>query len=557
MDLPFPAYRGSDNFVFVSYAHKDDEEVYRDLIWLHDNGIKIWYDEGIRAGSSWRDEIAKAIEACTLFLYYVSPFSLRSEHCAREISYALDLEKAVLPVFLCPAELPPGLKLSLGHKQAIERHRYQESVFLAKLLEATLGGAIEDDLPAAAIVRNYALPDRKIAIALLPFRHLGSNEEHEFLAEGISQDCTTMLCRISGLYVISRNSTHMYKDRAVNYREIGSQLGVGLLVDGTLRISGTKLRLSVQLVDTSSEATVWAARIDSQIDDIFDLQDELTEAIVTQLLPNIQIAEALRVDEVRMDAWSHFKKGWAAWNYNYTKTSSEIAISHMKNAIAADPNYADPYAALGVIYANRVSVGWSPDLSEMVQASEYAEKSLALAPNNPLALYAIAVYGNVTGDRKGALSQIERAIQLEPCNSNYLALAGVLTAAEKETEKGIELCERALRLSPQDPRIHMLYFNLSLAFFWSGRFEEMLDALNLSVRVRESDNAYAAFGLVFANLNLDRIEEARKCLDRAMANSSIDPRLVIATLLNEENIIDENKKAIALRSKNRFEALLN
>ena len=136
MERPFQAYQGDEPYVFVCYAHEDADAVYPEIAWLHDHGVKIWYDEGISPGSEWPDALAKAIKGCHLFLYYVSPRAGASEHCRRELNFALDQSRVTLAVHLEETDLPDGLNLSLGNRQAILRYELAREVYRTKLVSA-------------------------------------------------------------------------------------------------------------------------------------------------------------------------------------------------------------------------------------------------------------------------------------------------------------------------------------------------------------------------------------------------------------------------------------
>ena len=157
MARPFSAYDGNEPYVFVSYAHQDAELVYRELTWLRDQGFNIWYDEGIQPGNRWRDELANAIDGCELFLFLVTEAAVRSENCQQETDYALDHGCRMLLVYLESVELPPGLALSLGHRQAIIRDDQDEAQFRAKLVKSIKAG-LDKRTPGVTPIRR--IPDR-------------------------------------------------------------------------------------------------------------------------------------------------------------------------------------------------------------------------------------------------------------------------------------------------------------------------------------------------------------------------------------------------------------
>ena len=506
LKLPFAAYSGEDPSVFVSYAHRDQQPVYQDLSRFHDHGLKLWYDEGIRLGAPWRDEVASAIDRANVFVFYVSEASIGSVACVQEINYALDNNNPILTVFLTNHPLTPGLKMSLGGVQGIERFRLNYEDYCAKAasgIEALLAGgctAFKPDV-ATQIIQSYGSVDRGVSIAVMPFESLSSDPENAFLADGLTEDVTTTLSRMPHTFVVSRNSCRAFRERSVDARQAGQELGVNYVVEGGVQSSSTRLRVSVSLVDCRTGAKLWADRLERPLADLFDLQDELAASLCAQLQPNLVLAEAERVRSDNVSAWAHFHKGWAIWNFTYDEEASVKAIAAFEEAIRIDPDYAPPYAALSIVHTNRAGVGWASDLfAEIGKSRAAADRANALAPDHALTNYALAILCNAFGDRREGLALIERALELEPCNASIMALTGVLNGACGNTQKGIELIQTAMRLSPRDPRLHMLFNNLWMAHMCAGDWNAMTEACQQSLRVKRDSNPWAVCGMIIANV---------------------------------------------------------
>ena len=393
-----------------------------------------------------------------------------------EIDYALDLSKPILIIMLDPTELSPGLQLSLKNKQAIERFRYNKVTYLMRLLQS-VRGLPQEEVPRSTqrLSRDQdSSPRSSISLAILPFDNLNNDGTHDVLADGLTQDLTTLFSRIPEFFVISRTSANAYRKEYTGVRKIGSELGVNYLIQGTVRAMSNQLRVSVELVDCKTEANVWAQTFDKEISNLFDVQDEITHTICAQLQPTLTLSELRYAErQTNLDAWSLYQKGWASWIFSFTKDASETAVEDLHAALKAEPNYAIVHASLCVICANRVATGWSEEpLTELATAHTHLRKALEIAPTNPTVCYAHAVFLNATGQRDEALGQIEKATQLEACNPTSQALAGVLISMSSESREGIRRCEHALELSPFDPRLHMLYVNLSISCYWVGAFDE-------------------------------------------------------------------------------------
>lgn len=558
LKLPFSAYSGSEPSVFVSYAHRDQEQVYRDLSRLHDHGINLWYDEGIRLGAPWRDEVAGAIDRAMVFVFYVSEASLASVSCLQEINYALDHNKPILTVFLTNHPLTPGLRMSLGGVQGIERFRLDYDDFCFKAasgIDALLveGCAVVKPDVATQIIQSYDSVDRGVSLAVMPFESLSSDPENAFLADGLTDDVTTTLSRMPHTFVISRNSSRASRERNTGSRKAGQELGVNYVVEGKVQASATRIRVTASLVDCRTGAQLWADRLDRPLADLFDLQDELAASLCAQLQPNLVLAEAERVRSDNVSAWAHFHKGWALWNFNYNEDASTKAVEAFEEAIRIDPNYAPPYAALGIVRANRAATGWAENpFEEIVKSRAAADKALELAPDLALTEYAAAVLCNGFGDRREGLTHIERALELEPCNASMMSLCGLMTTVCGNPSKGIELCETAIRLSPRDPRLHMLFNNLWMANWIKLDWDAVADAAMQSMRIRRESNPWAVVGLIL--VNVARGEE-QLAVENAGRLGGFNLSRFLGAALRDNSAFTPAQNAAASAMMARFKAL--
>lgn len=283
METPFPAYQGDDRFVFVCYSHGDAVDVYPEIERLKNEGVNIWYDEGIRPGSEWTDELASAITRCSKFLFFVTAQSVQSRHCRDEVQYALKQGIPIVVIYLEKAELPPGLELVLGSIQAIFRDSPDPSRYLNRLLEAIWEDVAKDELSKSGIghvpaprVQARELPQlrpsRKLpgilaltlllilslvgiyywsrdngvevasvmlvddhSIAVLPFENRGGFESEDYYPDSVSEDLLNRLSGIDQLSVASRRSSFQYRNQDVEQLglvEIASRLGVGSELNG-------------------------------------------------------------------------------------------------------------------------------------------------------------------------------------------------------------------------------------------------------------------------------------------------------------------------------------
>ncbi len=309
MALPFAAYRGPDPYVFVCYSHEDSATVYPDILSLHEQGVNLWYDEGVPAGSEWRDELAQRIKHAALLLYFVSNPSAQSAHCRRELGFAQDEGVPIVAVHLEKSNLPDGLRLSLGDRQAILRHALPSAQYRAALATAAshyvatvrpsrpisprgmfgprwalaIGAVIVAVALAVGMVvmrdvdvgesedDELALPavDPR-SIAVLPFANLSSDIELIYLADALTEDVIDAIAQRQIPSVASRTSSFRYRGATEDLRVIGEALGVGYVIEGSVRPSGDGLRITAQLIRVADGFHVWSKQFDRSIEEVGD-----------------------------------------------------------------------------------------------------------------------------------------------------------------------------------------------------------------------------------------------------------------------------------------------
>ena len=263
MTHPGPAYDGDGPYLFVSYAHADSDRVYRELTFLQQAGINVWYDEGITPGSRWSDELANAIDHADLFLVFLTEAAVQSENCLNEIDFALRRRRPFLAVELEPVRLPPGIELNIGNRQSILAHRFQEADYRARLLDGiqrnrsqgqTLRGAGLAHAPPPEETRRHkpSLPGRYLlaaaaviilgilaylayqpgeqagqarTLAVLPFANLSRDADFDYLGEGLADELITTLGGIEQISVSSRTSSFYYRDQTPRMQDIRDRLG--------------------------------------------------------------------------------------------------------------------------------------------------------------------------------------------------------------------------------------------------------------------------------------------------------------------------------------------
>jgi TolB-like protein len=252
-----------------------------------------------------------------------------------------------------------------------------------------------------------ALPD-KPSIVVLPFTNMSGDVEQEYFSDGITEDLTTALSRFDWLFVIARNSAFTYKGEAVDVKRVGRELGVRYVLEGSIRRSGERVRVNAQLIDAGADRHVWAERFDRQIDDVFELQDDIVARIATTVGPEITLAEIERARVKRpdtLDAWDHYLRALAAF-HKMTKDDVADAISLLNEALDIEPNFANASALLGLCHRHIGMYGWvRPARQAFDEARQIAKHAVRLAPSSPETNQALALMLWATGESEQAVTR--------------------------------------------------------------------------------------------------------------------------------------------------------
>jgi adenylate cyclase len=316
------------------------------------------------------------------------------------------------------------------------------------------------------------LPD-KPSIAVLPLDNMSDSRDYEFLADGITEDIITLLARIPSFLVIARNSTFSYKGRKPDIRQVGRELGVRYVVEGSLRPVGDRLRITIQLIEAESGNHLWAERFDRAASDIFDVQDDITSAILTQLEPELTRAEFELVRRRRpadMDAWDYYQqasgvlalKGW------HEQTFAEGAELYRKS-LALDPDFAPARAALSLLLAIGHMIGYVADSEE---ALIEADRALALDSDDSEVLGFAGCALSDLGHKSRGIEILERAIERNPSNAQAWVALGATFLSNRQPDLAIEKLEHGLRISPRDNRLAVWMGIHALALGFTGRLDE-------------------------------------------------------------------------------------
>ncbi len=373
------------------------------------------------------------------------------------------------------------------------------------------------------------LPDTP-SIAVLPFQNLSGDPEQEYFADGVVEDIITALSRMHWLFVIARNSTFTYKGRAVDAKQVGRELGVRYIVEGGVRKAANRVRLTAQLVDATTGAHIWAERFDGALQDIFDLQDQMTESVVGAIAPNLEQAEierARRKPTENLDAYDFFLRGMASF-YQRTREANSEALSLFYKAIELDTTFASAYGMAARCYVWRKLNGWMADrVQEVAEGARLARRAVDLAKGDALAVarggHALAL---LTGDLDSGIGIVDRALVLNPNLAVDWYLSGFLRVFRGEPDVAIEHFARGMRLNPLDPETFRMQCGTAFAHLFAGRFDEASTWAEKSI-LDQPTYITAAAVMAASHALAGRMEEARRA---AQHLHELDPALRVSDL---------------------------
>ncbi|TMI99656.1 MAG: hypothetical protein E6G97_22375 [Alphaproteobacteria bacterium] len=343
--------------------------------------------------------------------------------------------------------------------------------------------AAAESPPAAASPQAPRRPD-KPSIAVLPFANMGGNPEHEFLADGLTEDIITALARLRWLFVIARNSSFVYKGRAVDVRQVSRELGVRYALEGSVRAAAERIRISAQLVDAESGEHIWAERYDCELRDVFAVQDEITEQVVAAVEPHLYAEEGFRAagkPPDSIDAWGLVVRALSLTS-KIDRAQNEEAQKLLRQAIAMDPAYARAHALLSWTLWWAAYCYWLPDRAAgYAEAGSQAEQAVLLDANDPWARMTCGLSLSQAAQHDRALAELRAALQLNPSFALGHMVFGWALCRAGHSEDAVTETARALRMSPLDSFSGFYTSIHGLALLSAHRFEEALPYLRASV----------------------------------------------------------------------------
>ena len=360
---------------------------------------------------------------------------------------------------------------------------------------------------------NLLLPD-KPSIAVLPFSNMSGDPEQEYFADGITEDIITALSHHRWFFVIAGASSFVYKGRAVDVKQVARELGVRYILEGSVRKAGQRVRITGQLIEAETGNQLWAERFDRDLADIFSIQDEITQSVVSAIEPEMLLIEgkrAFRKSAGNLDAFDCCMR--AMWHFSQLLPEQHgQAIALLRQAIKLDPNFAQAHMALGRTLASRVFYGWSNDIgSDSSESYQAAARAISIDDRDPYSHYAFCWASLLKRMHAQALAEAQRSIDLNPNFALGFFALGAIRVYIGHFREAIDALLRSLRLNPNDPQVGSVLYFIGLAHYHQENYEETIHYCQLAVRPRRF---YVGLRTLLASLGqLGRAEEAKSLLD--------------------------------------------
>ena len=370
----------------------------------------------------------------------------------------------------------------------------------------------------ASLPADKSSSSEKPSIAVLALTNMNHDPELDYIGDGITEDLITALSKIRSFLVISRESTFSYKGSAIDVRQVASELGVRFVLEGSVRKAGNRVRVTVQLIDAETGHHVWAERYDREMEDIFDLQDEMVHVIAAALEPELNAFERERAANKspdNLDAWELYQR--ALWNmWTFEKANIDTAFTLFKQASEADPKFAPAYAYYAYCCYQYVILGIPGNPDELLQEGlKAAKKALQCDDKDAIPYFAIGRIHMMLGDHDASIAALRKSIELNPCFAQAYHGLGFAFSLAGELEESGRATRQAMVMSPRDPMLWAFTIVHALNHLLGNEYEEALEWANHTLQIPKALSYWPYAVKASALANLGRIEEAEKSLARA------------------------------------------
>ncbi|MDA1372178.1 MAG: TIR domain-containing protein [Proteobacteria bacterium] len=596
MQNTFEAYNGPDPYIFVSYCRADSEDVYAELEQLHKEGVNIWFDSGIKPGHVWTEELAKALKNSSCFVYFITPQSVVSKYCLDELQFARTNDINVLAIHLVETALPDSLEFSLGRYQAILRYQLTENKYREQCLTAIRNGlsnypvtilpdiltrrlnlqsrkfakkagiylgammvliviAIVEIFPESNPFNSLSTPTNDVSvrdksIAILPFVNLSSDPAAVEYSLGIHDDLLMHVSKISSIRSISRTSIMRYADSEKSLTEIANELAVSSVMEGSIQLSGDRLRMNVSLFDANSEEEIWTDSYDYELDliNIFAVQTQISKAVADSLQATLTPNELFLIEKTLTENSEAYESYLLAKlrKSRFTNESLLEAIDLFENAITLDPDFALAYLGLADSYQLLPETSGIPESEILERVSQLIDKALELDPLSGEAYASQGGLKDMLGDYEGAERAYTEALRLNPNYVTTYDWYGYLLRKMGRLEEALDIDRRGMLLDPYSIEINI---ELGWSLIDLGRYEEAMQHFDrMIVFFPDNPAGYGGKATVEYQFN-GRIDRALVQYSKSQQLDPSNPRIYASlSLLYRELMEDEQSSCYAQRA---------
>jgi TolB-like protein len=520
--------------IFISYARSTEPQAMAIEKGLRDLGYDVWRDDALPAHRAYAEVIEERLAGARAVVVIWSIEAVKSQWVRSEANRAREDGK-IVQVAVEPIRLPMPFDqiqcADLSGWAGEAGHAGWRKV-VASIGALATDGPVSPELatPGPTPAAVLALPD-KPSLAVLPFADPGG--EGDYFADGMVQEIATALARFPALFVISSGSSLSYRAGEHDFAKIGRELGVRYLLEGAVRRSGLRVRISVTLIEAAVGAQIWAERFDGALEDVFALQDEVANAVAARIEPSIQAADLRRAaarPTEDLGAYDLFLRGIQA-QLAFDRQSWETALALFEESIARDPNYAEALVRAADIRGLQLMFGWTDDpMDSAVKIQDYLARALKSGGEDPAVLVFAAFVSVVFGGDRGAADvQADRGLALNPGAVANWIYAGWVSVLTDKPDIAIRRFQQALRLDPRGTNRHAPVWGMGAALAYHERWDEALPWLEEAVTLRPQFPP-PWFVKAAALARLGRVDEARVSLARSCELASLESFLYSPTL---------------------------
>jgi len=509
--------------VFLSYAAADKAAALAVLAGLEGNGVRCWIaPRDIPAGSEYGQQIVEAIKACRIVVVIFSASANSSPHVRREVERAVSAQRIIVP-FRIENIVPTGaMEYALSNTHWLDALSTPLEPHIATLVTTArkmLGSAATNEPGPTALPAHAGRP----SIVVLPFNNMSGDPEQEYFSDGITEDIITDLSKVSGLFVIARNTAFTYKAKSVKVQEVSRELQVAFVLEGSVRKAGSRVRVTAQLINGKDEGHVWADRYDRDLTDIFAIQDEITHAIVEQLKVKLLPQEQQSIAQTPTDsieAYTYYLRG-RQFLHRHSKSYYQLARRMFTKAVELDSEYARAYAGIADCDSFLCLHYYADVEIDSILATSARALALDAGLAEAHASRGLALY--LAQRSEEAVAEFEQAIRLDPNSFEAHYFYARACFAQNKMDRAADLFERAAKLKPDDYQASAM---LTMVYRTIGRESEVARAARNAVECAERElalhpeNPRPAYLGAVCLITLGEQERAREWLSRALA---IDP----------------------------------